>query len=167
MSETPNVMNGVRIEFASDVVRDATPTLINGLLHSIHPNVAVGHRLSEVWISSIRDKHSCPSRHVTGNAADISRINGKRIGVHYDSDSEVRAIVDALQNRFETFTPSRRENYGPTIKLKEGKTFDPGAHNDHIHFSVNGPHECPSPSLLNRLIKLFRFGSSDDEICSL
>ena len=160
MPTIPNTINGVSIEFAPEVTNDARQVLIDGLNHTIIAGVASGHKLSKIWISSVKDQHECPSRHVTGNAADLSRINGKKIGIYYQSDREVRAIVDALQNRYETYLPHRRENFGPTIKLKNGQPANPGGHRDHIHFSVSGPHNCPSRFLRRLLRRLNLWGAT-------
>lgn len=164
MPAIPNSVNQVTLQFAPEVNNDALQVLINGLTHAISSDVAPGHRLTSVWISSVRDQHTCPSRHVTGNAADLSRINGKRISTHYSTDPEVKAIVDALQNKFETYLPHRRENFGPTIKLKEGQPHDPGGHDDHIHFSVSGPHNCPQITILQRILRWFKGKKS--EVCN-
>jgi hypothetical protein len=167
MPVIPSSINGVAIEFAPDVTNDALQMLIDGLTHTIRSDVAPGYTLAKIWISSVKDKHTCPSRHVTGNAADLSRINGKKIVLSYQTDQEVRAIVDALQNRFETYLPNRRENFGPTIKLKQGQPFDPGEpHDDHVHFSVSGPHNCPSPNFLMRMIQRLNPWRKRAEICS-
>lgn len=166
MAAIPSSINGVAIDFAPGVNNDAIPMLIDGLLHTISPTVGPGHTLSRIWISSVRDSHVCPSRHVTGNACDLSRINGKKIGEHYVSDPMVRTIVDALQHRFESYLPHRRENYGPTIKLKLGQPDNPGGHDDHVHLSVSGAHNCPAPGLLDRLLRLFRRIRKQSEICN-
>ncbi|WP_232333052.1 hypothetical protein [Novosphingobium aquimarinum] len=166
MTTIPSSINGVTIEFAPGVNNDAIQMLIDGLVHTISPTVAPGHTLSRIWISSVRDSHVCPSRHVTGNASDLSRINGKKIGEHYTSDPEVKAIVDALQNRYETYLPHRRENYGPTVKLKLGQPYNSGGHDDHIHFSVSGPHNCPAPGLFQRLLRLFGGNGAREEVCN-
>jgi len=110
--------------------------MLSGLVHTLDPGIAIGRELRRVWISSARDSHSEPSRHVTGQAIDISRVNGKYVH-QYLKDAEIRAFVDALQARFESFN-ARRENFGPCFLKKEGKPF-PSAppHGDHIHFSVN------------------------------
>ncbi len=165
MPTIPSVINGVSIEFASGVNNAPNQMLLDGLMHTIIAGVATGYTLNRVWVSSVKDQHECPSRHVTGNAADLSRINGKHIVTHYPTDPEVKAIVDALQNRFETYLPHRRENFGPTIKLKLGQPANPGAHNDHIHFSVSGPHNCPDPGLLKRLLHRFNPWRTRSEIC--
>lgn len=164
MPRIPDSINGVSIEFADRVNRDALQMLVEGLVHTVIPEVAAGHVLATLWVSSVRDQHACPSRHVTGNAADLSRINGKKIGTHYATDPEVRAIVDALQQRFESYQPHRRENFGPSIKLKLGRPFDPGGHQDHIHFSVSGPHDCPR-RVVQRGLHVYRASPPREEVC--
>jgi len=136
MPNIPSTINGVTVEFKSTVNKDVKQTLINGLKHCIKTGIASGHNLNKIYISSANDSHTAPSRHMTGQAVDISRINGKKMSVHYPSDSAVKAITDAIQSTFETFT-SRRENFGPNFKKKLGNPFTIGGHNDHIHISVN------------------------------
>jgi hypothetical protein len=74
--------------------------------------------------------------HAQKKAVDISRIIGTKIVVGYPSNVTLKAIVDALQDVFETFS-KRRENFGPHLKLKLGRTHPVDGHADHIHFSVN------------------------------
>jgi hypothetical protein len=69
-------------------------------------------------------------------AVDISRINGIKIVIGYPNDPEVKAIVDAIQIAFETFS-DRRENFGPYAKTKLGKPWSVSGHDDHIHLSIN------------------------------
>lgn len=167
MVAVPSNLNGVRVEFAPAVTNDVTQRMLEALEFCIRPNIVPGMTLERIWISSLRDSHICPSRHVTGNACDISRLNGLHISMHYSSNQQVRAMTDGLQNRFEQYQ-HRRENFGPTIKLKEGAQppSNPGPHNDHFHWSVNGSHVCPT-SLLTRsfhwLHGLFRRRS---EVCN-
>ena len=136
MPNIPNNINGVTVEFASSVGKDVNQTLIDGLKHCIKPQVATGQSLQKIWISSASDSHQSPSRHVSGQGVDISRINGKHIQTGYTSDAGVKAIVDAIQDTFETFA-KRRENFGPHLKKKLGSAWTVGGHADHIHLSVN------------------------------
>lgn len=136
MSDIPASISQVTVEFASSVKRDVTETMIQGLKHCIRTDIAPDQELTKIFIMSARDKHTSPSRHVTGQAVDISRINGKKISIHYETDESVRAIVDAIQDEFESFG-QRRENFGPHIKRKNGNEFPIAGHADHIHLSVN------------------------------
>jgi hypothetical protein len=92
--------------------------------------------LSKIFVSSASDSHTFPSRHTQKKAVDISRINGTKIVIGYPSNAMLKAIVDAIQDTFETFS-QRRENFGPHLKLKLGVPHPVDGHGDHIHFSVN------------------------------
>lgn len=169
MHRIPDNIGGVAMEFADDVDREISEELFEAMQAAISTKAVADRDISTLWVSSARDRHSCPSRHTTGNGVDISRINGKRIGGHYQTDDEVRAIVDSLQTAFES-APHRRENFGPTIQLKLGEPKPISGHDDHFHWSVDGDHsECST--MFNRMIDflgLRRFLGTDDqsEICN-
>jgi hypothetical protein len=131
-------INGILIEFSPNVNKDVDQKIIDALKHVLSTNVASGHTLTKVYISSANDQHTFPSRHVqgAGKAVDISRINGMKMSVFYLSNPTVKAVTDALQNKFESFT-HRRENFGPLFKKKLGNPHNVPGHGDHIHFSVN------------------------------
>jgi hypothetical protein len=136
MPQIPSSINSVTVEFASTVVKDINQNMIDGLKHCIKGDIATGKTLNKIYISSAKDSHTSPSRHVIGKAVDISRINGKKMSTHYSSDNEVKAIVDAIQTTFETYS-KKRENFGPCFKKKEGVEKAISGHGDHIHLSVN------------------------------
>ena len=136
MAQIPSAINGVAIEFAATVVNDVDQAIVDALMHCIKPNVTNGHTLNKIFVSSASDSHKSPSRHTQKKAVDISRINGTKIVVGYPSNATLKAIVDALQDTFETFS-KRRENFGPHLKLKLGLPHQVDGHADHIHFSVN------------------------------
>ncbi|MDQ2696646.1 MAG: hypothetical protein M3Z21_14985 [Pseudomonadota bacterium] len=136
MPQIPSEINNVSVEFAGGVNNDVDQKLIDGLKHCIKPQIAPGHPLTKIYISSAYDSHQLPSRHMQQKAVDISRINGTKIAVGYPQDSSVKAIVDAIQSSFESYE-YRRENYGPHFKKKLGKNWTVSGHNDHIHLSVN------------------------------
>jgi hypothetical protein len=136
MAQIPSAINGVAVEFSATVVNDVDQSVVDALMHCIKPNVANGHLLSRVFVSSASDSHEFPSRHAQKKAVDISRINGTKIVIGYPSNVMLKAIVDALQEAFETFS-RRRENFGPHLKLKLGLPHLVDGHADHIHFSVN------------------------------
>ena len=140
MEVIPKLVNGVRVEFASTVKNEVTKVMLAGIEHLLTREAAPGHLLQVVRMASVADRHSWPSRHVTGNAVDISHVNGRLVGL-YDDDRTVRALVGGLQNRFEGYK-SRRENFGPRFLKKEGRVVAGGVgdHSDHLHFSVSGPH---------------------------
>lgn len=136
MAQIPASINGVMVEFAASVGNDVDDRMINGLKHCVKPQIAPGHQLSRIYISSAADSHAMPSRHAQNKAVDISRINGTKIALGYPQGGDVKAIVDAIQDAFETYA-SRRENYGPHLKRKSGSSHDVGGHHDHIHLSVD------------------------------
>ncbi|MEW5702015.1 MAG: hypothetical protein AB1792_07285 [Candidatus Zixiibacteriota bacterium] len=139
----PDHINDVAVEFAPGVNRQVQPALVDLLMAAIHPGVALPFALDAVFISSAADHHVPPSRHVSGHAVDISRVNHKRLALFYPGDGEVRGIVDALIAAFQICGPTfvAREIFGPGpdtrgIKLKLGRPW-PGVkdHLDHIHLS--------------------------------
>ena len=132
----PAIINGVRVEFDHTVIRDVDQRMVDGLKYCIKPQVASGHVLSTIYISSANDKHVLPSRHMQRKAVDISRINGIKIVIGYSQVGAVRAIVDAIQDAFEKYH-AKRENFGPHRKKKLGLVWPVSGHNDHIHLSVN------------------------------
>ena len=138
MPVIPGNINGVLVEFSPRVNKSVDQKIINALNKAIKTNIASGHTLTKIYISSANDQHKFPSRHVqgAGKAVDISRINGMKMSVFYPSNPTVKAIVDAIQTEFEAYA-HRRENFGPFFKKKLGKSYPISGHGDHIHFSVN------------------------------
>lgn len=138
MPNIANNINGVLIEFSPNVNRNVNQRVIDALTLVVKPNVASGQVLTKIYISSANDQHVVPSRHVIGggSAVDISRINGMKIALFYPVNPSVKAIVDAMQTQFETYS-HRRENFGPFLKKKLGMNHPVPGHADHIHFSVN------------------------------
>ncbi len=138
MPTIPSTINAVTVEFSSAVNKTVDQALIDGLKKVVKPAIATGYTLTKIYISSANDQHVAPSRHVQGNgkAVDISRINGNKLSLSYPSNATVKAIVDAMQTEFENFT-RRRENFGPFMKKKLGKSHTVSGHGDHMHFSVN------------------------------
>jgi hypothetical protein len=139
MASIPDNINGVTVEFASTVVNSVEPTMLEGVKHCVRPDIAPGHQLDRIFVSSVKDgTHATASRHFQGlgKAVDISRINGKKMATHFPSDGDVKAIVEAIQTAFETFA-QKRENFGPFMKKKEGANHSVPGHKDHIHISVD------------------------------
>ncbi|HEU4537777.1 MAG TPA: hypothetical protein VFS00_26835 [Polyangiaceae bacterium] len=136
MTAIPTTINGVNVEFGEGTVNDVSPALISALHHCITTNVAAGHVLTRIYVSSAYDSHSLPSRHMQKKAVDISRINGVKIAVAYPQGGAVTSIVNAIQARFESFA-GRRENFGPSMKKKSGQAWSVDGHDDHIHLSVD------------------------------
>jgi hypothetical protein len=136
MAQLPSAINGVEVEYSATVNKTVEQRLIDGLQACIRHDIASGHTLATIYISSANDSHSLPSRHAQAKAVDISRINGKKMAIHYGEDAAVTAIVEAIQNAFEGYV-HRRENFGPFIKRKLGATFSVSGHADHIHLSVS------------------------------
>ena len=136
MAQLPSTINGVTVELGDGVGNDVAERLIDGLKHCIKSQIAAGHSLSNIYISSAYDSHVMPSRHMQQKAVDISRINGTKIAIGCPQGGTVKAIVDAIQERFEEY-PHRRENYGPHLKKKLGQPWTVSGQADHIHLSVN------------------------------
>lgn len=138
MPDIPSSLNSVKVEFATTVDKDVDQKLITALKQVVKTDIASGHVLSKIYVSSANDSHTLPSRHMQGDgkAVDISRINGKKMASFYPGDATVTAIVDAMQDAFE-LCANRRENFGPHFKKKLGKPHVVSGHGDHIHFSVN------------------------------
>lgn len=131
-------INGVVVEFSPAANKNVDQKIVDALRIVVRPNIAPGHILTKIYISSANDQHKLPSRHVLGNgkAVDISRINSMKMSLFYASNPAVKAIVDAMQAEFEKY-PHRRENFGPSFKKKLGNNHPVSGHGDHIHFSVN------------------------------
>ena len=138
MPNIPSTINSVTVRFGSAVNKSVDQKVINGLKKVIKTDIATGHTLDKIYISSANDQHQLPSRHVQGNgkAVDISRINGLKLSTNYSSNNTVKAIVNAIQEEYENYT-HRRENFGPHFKKKNGNPHTVSGHGDHIHLSVN------------------------------
>ncbi|WP_370261606.1 hypothetical protein [Limnobacter sp.] len=123
---------------AAQVGGEIHPNLLDFLLQTIRANLIDGPTLTSIYISSLKDQHNFPSRHMQGlgKAVDISRINGMRMSTHYPNDPAVKLISDAIQLAFESWG-GRRENFGPLFKRKHGKPHPVAGHTDHIHLSVD------------------------------
>jgi hypothetical protein len=80
MLNIPNTINGVTIEFKSTVNKSVGQRMVDGLNHVVKTDIASGHTLDKIYISSANDSHSSPGRHIQGNGKvmDISRINDKK-----------------------------------------------------------------------------------------
>ncbi len=141
MPRIPENINGVTVEFGDSVNREVTALMIGGLECCIRPDIAAGHDLEKIFISSASEPdagHDPNSNHYRKRAVDISRINEKHIIETYNSDDAVTAIVNAIQEAFEGYAP-RRENFGPHFckKLGEPRPDQGPRHRNHIHHSVN------------------------------
>lgn len=138
MPDILSSINGVIVEFSPAANKSVDQRIIDALRMVARPDIAQGHVLTKIYISSANDQHKLPSRHVqgAGKAVDISRINGMKMALSYPSNPAVKAIVDAMQMEFEKY-PHKRENFGPSFKKKLGNNALISGHGDHIHFSVN------------------------------
>ena len=78
MAVIPNQINHVQFQFGLNVHNSVDSNLLAFLLQTIRPNIVDGPTLSSIYISSLKDQHNLPSRHMqgAGKAVDISRING-------------------------------------------------------------------------------------------
>lgn len=136
MPQIPSTINGVQVLFGAGVGNDVDQKVIDGLKHCIKPEIAQGHPLISIYVSSAHDSHQMPSRHMQQKAVDVSRINGTKIVIGYPQGGAVKAIVDAIQTAFEGYA-HRRENFGPHLKKKLRQNWMVAGHDDHIHLSVN------------------------------
>ncbi|HBF09966.1 MAG TPA: hypothetical protein DDW29_17055 [Gammaproteobacteria bacterium] len=134
----PDHINGVKIEFADSVKNSVDQKVVDALQFIISEDVATGYVFTSAYISSANDQHEYPSRHVQGEgkAVDISRINGMKMSLFYSKNASVKAITNALQNKYEGYE-HKRENFGPSFKKKLGLPHTVSGHADHIHISVN------------------------------
>jgi len=130
-------LNDVTVEYASGADNEVKETLVDLLKAVVKKEVATGNVLEKIFVSATTNgTHGTGSRHYSGLAVDISRINGKYISSSYPSDASVKAIVDALQDEGDKQT-GIRENFGPKFLHKHKKNWTVAAHDDHIHFSVD------------------------------
>jgi len=140
MAKIPDTINAVQVEYAEGVVNDVTDSLIMGLKHCIRPYFPLAQTLRKIYISAAKDHHTAPSqvhsRHNQRKAVDISRLNDTKIAIGYPHNAALKALVDAIQETFESYS-GRRENFGPRLKKKLGQNWSVPGHHDHIHLSVN------------------------------
>jgi hypothetical protein len=130
-------INDVDVEYASGADNEVKQELIDLLKGVVKSGVATGSTLEKIFVSATTNgTHATGSRHYSGKAIDISRINGKYMSTSYSSDSSVKAIVDALQDEGDKQT-GIRENFGPKFLHKHKANWTVAAHDDHIHFSVD------------------------------
>lgn len=131
-------LNEVTIEYASDADNEVDQSLIDLLKGCIKKDIASGgNTLLKIYVSATTNgTHATESRHYSGKAIDISRVNGKKMSEHYPSDTTVKAIVDAIQDEADN-QPKIRENFGPHFKHKNKSNWSVGGHGDHIHLSVS------------------------------
>jgi hypothetical protein len=130
-------INDVDVEYASGADNDVQQELIDLLTGFVKSGVATGNSLEKIYVSATTNgTHGTGSRHYSGKAIDISRINGKYMSTTYSSDSAVKAIVDALQDEADKQT-GIRENFGPKFLHKHKANWTVAAHDDHIHLSVD------------------------------
>jgi hypothetical protein len=64
MSDIPNSINGVEVEFSDAVNTSVDQGVIDALNKVVKPGIATGHLLNKIYISSANDQHQSPSRHV-------------------------------------------------------------------------------------------------------
>jgi len=132
-----NTINTVTVEYGSGADNKVNESLINVLKACIKSDIAEGATLNKIYVSATTNgKHSKTSRHYSGKAIDISRVNGKRMSVSYPDDTDVKKIVDAIQVAADG-AKGIRENFGPHFKHKHGKKWSVSGHKDHIHLSVD------------------------------
>ena len=131
-----NSVNSVTVEYAAGADNQVEPSLLSLLKAVIKSDIAAGQTLTSIYVSATTNgTHESP-RHASGQAIDISRINGLHMSTHYSSDSVVKAIVNALQTQADAQS-GIRENFGPHFKHKHAAAWSVAGHADHIHWSVD------------------------------
>ena len=136
-SKIGNTINTVSVEYSSGADNEVEQSLINLLKAVVKSDVVSDHTLNKVYVTATTNgTHATTSRHYSGKAIDISRINAKKMSVHYPSDEAVKAIVDALQEKADEQS-GIRENFGPHFKHKHKANWSVTGHSDHIHWSVD------------------------------
>lgn len=132
-----STINTVTVDYASGANNNVEQSLINLLKAVVKSDIATNHTLNKIYVTATTNgTHAANSRHSSGKAIDISRINAKKMSVHYATDSAVKAIVDALQVEADKQS-GIRENFGPHFKHKHKAGWTVSGHNDHIHWSVD------------------------------
>lgn len=130
-------INDVDVEYASGADNEVQQELIDLVTGVVKSGVATGNNLEKIYVSATTNgTHATGSRHYSGKAIDISRINGKYMSTTYSTDASVKAIVDALQDEADK-QPGIRENFGPKFLHKHKANWTVAAHDDHIHLSVD------------------------------
>jgi hypothetical protein len=136
-SKIGNTINSVVVDYASGADNEVEQSLITMLKGAIKSDIASGQTLNKIYISATTNgTHAKDSRHYSGQAVDISKINGKYLSTQYPSDSEVKAIVDAIQTEADKQS-AISENFGPFFKHKHTANWSVAGHDDHIHLSVD------------------------------
>jgi hypothetical protein len=131
-----STINTVAVEYGPGADNQVESSLVSLLRATVKSDVASGHTLNRIYVSATTNgAHESP-RHASGQAIDMSRINGQLISVGYSSDPAVKAIVDALQDQADA-QAGIRENFGPHLKHKHGSAWGVSGHADHIHWSVD------------------------------
>lgn len=110
--------------------------IVSALITGINEANNQGANIFSVGLSATTNgEHSGnSSRHYVKNgakAADISTINNNATG-----NSNNKSKVQKLQNAFNE-TENIRENFGPSLKTKNGNPWKVGGHINHIHISVD------------------------------
>lgn len=137
----------VRIDYGtttSDQLRanqEVSVVLVDGIkqvLASANKNLSQQDKIKSIHImATTNGKHGANSNHYHGAAADINRINDKRMVL-----TGLTPQITQLQKAMDSFRYVR-ENFGPAMKHKftlENKSWDfdykVSGHTDHIHFSI-------------------------------
>ena len=135
-SKIGSTVSTVSVEYAAGADNEVEQALVNLVQAVVKAGVAPGHALSKIYVSATTNGTHQSPRHASGQAIDISRINGKQMSGNYTSDAGVKAIVDALQAEADK-QAGIRENFGPSFKHKHKTNWTVSGHNDHIHWSVD------------------------------
>ena len=146
LAPVPSSINGVTMIKDSGVVDTNLKDVVTDVLDNVIKSTMDGVTLNALYVSSANDgAHAANSRHYQNLAIDMSRLktsgatNWQYMSTSYPSNTDVKKVVEALQNGFEgeVGTPGVRENYGPYFEKKNGVNNPVGGHGNHIHISCN------------------------------
>ncbi len=119
-------INTVSVEYGKDADAEVEQSLITLLKACIKADIAAKRTLSKIYIGyTTNGTHAAHSRHKTGQAVDISRINGKYMSTSYTSDDEVKEIVNAIQDAADKAAGIRAE-FRPPFQTQDRKGLQGG-----------------------------------------
>jgi hypothetical protein len=60
MPTIPSIINGVKVEFSTLAINNVDQKIVEGLRFCIKKDIAFGHILEKIYISSANDQHTMP-----------------------------------------------------------------------------------------------------------
>jgi hypothetical protein len=146
LTPVPATINGVAMTKRSSVNDTNLENVVTDVLKRVIKTPIGGVNLDAIYVYSVNDLgHSRRSLHYKDLAIDMSRVktngvtNWQYMSTSYPNVSNVKKVVEALQNGFEgeVGRPGVYENYGPYFEKRNGRNYRVGGHKDHIHISCN------------------------------